>query len=58
MEGKMQSYQVVMRALSFSAFSWLPLGPVYSNQAEALMWNFGGQGERGLSVKNYLNYKL
>ncbi len=54
----MQSYQVVMRALSFSAFSWLPLGPVYSNQAEALMWNFGGQGERGLSVKNYLNYKL
>ena len=44
-------FDMVMTALIFSAFSWLPLSPVYSNQAEALMWNFGGPGELGLFVQ-------
>ncbi len=51
-------FDIVMTAVIFSAFSWSPLSPVYSNQAEVLMWNFGGPGERGLFVENYLYYIL
>jgi hypothetical protein len=49
--GEKMHFDMVMTALIFSAFSWSPLSPVYSNLAEALMWTFGGPGGQGLSVQ-------